>query len=191
MIGMKGVESYKNLITSEHKNAPKFMDWLERNLHRLNAAYEIIEAVTGSFNIDTAEGLQLDTLGKLIGASRVVDFIPTGYTTSILLDDHYRILLKSKIIKNMWKGQLDFLAEAWEVLFEGCELIVSDNQDMTMTVGIFGDFDVVIRELITNGYIVPKVQSVQINFNFGDLPTFGYDINNDYISGYNIGYWAA
>ncbi len=144
----------------------------------------------GLFGIDGAVGNQLDILGVLIGQSRILDFIPTGYSTSILLDEDYRVLLKAKIIKNHWKGQIQNLYDLWNELFPGSQIVIIDNQDMTMDVGIYGNLTATIVDLITNGYIIPKPIGVGINFYFGTLPVFGFGIDNAYISGFGIGNWA-
>ena len=198
------VEEYKNLITSQYQNSTKFMAWLEVNLDYLDKIIELMNSTEilpigspefidfiNAFDIDYAIGMQLDILGLLIGQSRVVDFEPTGYSppTNTLEDDDYRILLKAKIIKNCWKGNIQQLYAAWEILFSNNLIIIIDNQDMTMSCGIYNDFNLVIRDLIINGYIIPKPEGVEINFFFGTLPVFGYGIQNSFIAGYNYGYW--
>ena len=198
------VEEYKNLITSQYQNSTKFMAWIEVNLDYLDKIIELMNSTEispigspafidfiNAFDIDYAVGIQLDILGIIIGQNRIIDFEPTGYSpaSNILEDEDYRILLKAKIIKNHWKGSIQGLYSVWSILIPGSQIVIIDNQDMSMTVGIYGNFSLTVRDLITHGYIVPKPEAVQINYFFGTLPVFGYGIQNSFVAGYNFGNW--
>jgi hypothetical protein len=167
-------DRYLNLITNQHRDKPKYMAMLSVLLQPSEDVFNTATYLDDEFDIDNAQGAQLDILGVILGQSRQASFLPSG-----LLDDTgYRLLLKAKIIKNHWKGQLPALLEAWNTLFPDNHLYVYDNQDMTLRVGLQGDFSEIERELILNGYIVPKPQTVGINFfHFGDSPNPIYNLN--------------
>jgi hypothetical protein len=183
--------NYLNLITSAYRNKDNFIAWLTGGLDLVDSETVIADAMTGYFAIDTAIGSQLDILGDILGQSRTVDFQPTDGSSSVLDDDNYRILLKAKIIINLWDGTISEMATIWSSLFPSSNLVVTDNQDMTMNVGILGEVSLMVRDMVKYGYIIPKPQSVGINYFFyGDGPIFGYDIDNEYFSGYDKGKWA-
>lgn len=127
-----------------------------------------------------------------------------GYTS--LSDETYRIILKAKIAINNWNGQNDSLPPILEAALEGSglKMQIVDNQDMTIAVWVFPETDIslVSRELISaikQGYLTVKAAGVWA----GDVQTpsiltpsvgskfFGFDIDNDYIAGFDDGAWGV
>lgn len=184
------VSYYLDLITSQYRQSTKFLAWLTAALEVLDDTTSTIVDIVNAFDLDNAVGVQLDVVGGLVGQGRTVNFIPSGGISLTLADANYRTLLKAKIVKNHWTGQVAELVTAWELLFPGTLIIINDNQDMTMLVTLAGDFSSLVQELVTNGYIVPKPEGVHINFAWGHLPVFGYDQQSDYLDGYDVGWWA-
>jgi hypothetical protein len=214
-VASRPIEYYQNLITSEHRDKPNFVNYLTSNLGSYSDTSDIIDRLDAYFDIDnvseypyldffpgyvvgytsgkfiaSTDGAQLDILGELIGIGRVVNFNPTDGSSPILSDLNYKMVLKAQILKNNWNGRLDDLVKIWEILFPGSLFIVTDNQDMSMTVILAGAFTPMIQDLIMHGYIVPKPEGVRINYSFGHLPVFGYDLNDSYVTGYDTGWWA-
>ena len=168
-----------------------------------------------AFDLDTAIGAQLDVLGVIVGVTRNPPFqilygdLPmfgfdlngpsiagfdiglwSGYMTAQLTDDEFRILIRAKIAQNFWDGQQTSLYGIWKTLFPGGSIIIQDNMDMTATVLVSGTFTPVIQALISNGLIVPRPQAVMYNYVFAELPIFGFDTNNQFVSGFDQGLWA-
>ena len=183
------VTDYLNLLTSQYRNSANLNAWLEDNLNYLDSITTLLDLFTWYFDLDSAEGDQLDIIGSIVGVDRTLTFQPSGGVSSILDDDNYRILIKAKIIKNHWNGQISSLVEAWAILFPDGQILVTDNQDMSMDVLIVGNFSTLTTELITNGYIVPKPEGVKINYVSATLPSFGYDLETTYVDGYEVGNW--
>lgn len=183
------IEYYQGLITSQYNNSVRFKAWLDVNLIKLNANSKVTDMLDSKFDIDTAIGKQLDILGELLGQPRSVRFQPTDGTSPTLTDSVYRLVLKSKILLNQWDGMLSSIADEWGLLFPSSTFIVRDNQDMSMDI-IISVTTPLERDLLENGYIVPKPQGVRVNYYFGTEPFFGYDIEDDHIKGYDIGQWA-
>lgn len=186
----KPIKYYQNLITSEYRLSPKFMAWLTVLLQKMDDASTVADKIDLAFDLDNAVGVQLDALGVILGRERTVTFQPTDGSSPTLNDENYRLALKAKVLLNQWKGKIGELQPVWQVLFPGGGLIVKDNQDMTMTVAITGNLTMVQRDLVANGYIIPKPQAVGVNYFFGDLPVFGYDISNQFFDGYDVGKWV-
>jgi hypothetical protein len=181
---------YQNLLTSEYKTVPKFNQWLLAVLSIANDITNCLQTITSSFDLDTATGVQLDILGVIVGVSRIVSFQPSGGISPILTDSVYRILLKATIANNEWDGKIGSLYGIWGYLFIGGTIVIQDNQNMTANIFLTGTFSSIIQDLVSNGLIVPRPETVQYTYNFGDLPFFGFDLEDSFISGWDVGKWS-
>lgn len=125
-----------------------------------------------------------------------------GFTN--LSDNVYRIVLKAKIAINHWNGTNETLPAILDTALVGSGLTMQivDNQDMTISVWVFPETDIsnVSLELIAairQGYLTVKAAGVWA----GDIQTpsvetpsvgnkfFGFDMDNDYIAGFDDGAW--
>lgn len=126
----------------------------------------------------------------------------SGYTS--LSDDTYRIVLKAKIAINNWNGQNDTLPPILDAALEGSglKMQIVDNQDMTISIWVFPEVDIsqVSLELIAairQGYLTVKAAGVwggSIELPAVETPSegnrfFGFDIENEYIAGFDGGSW--
>jgi hypothetical protein len=212
---------YTELITSEHNQRPKYMAMVEAVTEPVADLQAFLKSIPGYFDLDTAIGVQLDILGEWIGRSRKVkvpiagvyfsfdDTATVGWDSGVwkgefdpdsglveLPDDSYRLLLKAKVAANRWDGTIPSAYDIWEEAFAntGALIIIQDNQDMSMVVGIAGaTLDIVSQTILTQGYIPLKPEGVRINYyalSVTDGPLFGWDVENDAISGWDVGGWA-
>ena len=206
---MNSLSYYTNLITSQYKTKPNFMAWLNVLLTPFNDCQTLLNEMYSYFDIDNAVGIQLDYLGILIGQTRKVTITQTTVDeviadidtiedwdtldtpTGNLNDDNYRFLLKAKIIMNNWDGTIPSLVTAWKNLFANSTINIYDNQNMSMTITLGGDFTNLERALIVSDYIIPRPAGVQINYYFGTLPIFGFDLDTTQISGFDKGSWLT
>ena len=141
--------------------------------------------------LDACVGDQLDIVGEILGLSRKLNFNPTGGVSDILTDDMYRELLKHKVLMNHWDGRLDSVKALWSTLYPDGEIAFIDNMDMTLTVFPLGSFSTLTIDLLVNGYLLPRPQGVLYDYQFGELPYFGFDHDDAYISGFDTGHWAG
>lgn len=161
------------LVTHEHKEQPNFMAWLSAPLELVDDIETLTASFPTEFSIDSAVGAQLDIIGLMIGVSRILSFQPS--VDSPTLDDAtYRILLSAKIIRNNWDGTLNTAYLLWYNLFPTTPILITDNQDMTMSVLIIGTLSTLVTEIIQNGYIVPKPEGVLINYSFPPVAPDSY-----------------
>lgn len=185
------VSTYTDLITSEHKNKPKFNSTVEVIASFYTHLQNVLASIPGKFDVDSAVGSQLDIVGLWVGVSRFIsspltgiyfewdasdttvgwdkglwigDYAPTtGYVE--LPDEYYRILIKAKIAANQWDGSIDAAYDVWENLFTQNTIIIQDNQNMSMGVVIAGDaLDALTKALITGGYIPLKPEGVRVSY---------------------------
>ncbi|TCL04210.1 MULTISPECIES: DUF2612 domain-containing protein [Sodalis] len=122
-----------------------------------------------------------------------------GFTN--LSDDVYRVVLKAKIAINHWDGTNGSLPDILNTALAGSGLFMQivDNQDMTIALWVFAEtsMDYVSRELlaaIRQGYLTVKAAGVYA----GEILTpsannqfFGFDMDNQYIAGFDIGSWGV
>ena len=162
------MSKYTDLITNYHATKPKFFDHVDLSTRPLIDITGATRGLVSAFDIDTAVGVQLDTLGLWIGRSRIVSqpisgvyfswdtdglgydqgvwqgpYDPgEGYTT--LSDETYRIILKAKIAINNWDGRNDSLPPILDAVTagSGLRMQIVDNQDMTISVWVFPETDV-------------------------------------------------
>ncbi|WP_393950389.1 DUF2612 domain-containing protein [Kluyvera intermedia] len=122
-----------------------------------------------------------------------------GYTT--LSDDTYRLILKAKIAINSWDGQNDSLPAILDMATagSGLRMQIVDNQDMTISIRFFPDTDITdvsleILAVIRQGYLTVKAAGVyagEIEVPSAGSRFFGFDIENEYIGGFDEGAWGV
>lgn len=126
----------------------------------------------------------------------------SGYTA--LSDDTYRVILKAKIAINNWDGTNDSLPDILDTALagSGIRMQIVDNQDMTISIWVFPEVDIsqVSLELIAairQGYLTVKAAGVwggSIELPAVETPSegnrfFGFDMDNEYIAGFDDGSW--
>lgn len=183
------LDNYLKLITSQHRDKPKYMAMVTALLRPSDDIFALAAMMDDEFDVMLATGVQEDIVGVLVGANRTLDFQPDKGLSPILDNAAYRILLQSKIAQNMWKGGIMDLRDLWTTLF-GEGIVVQDNQNMTIDVVVIGSsFDQIVRNMIQKGLIVPKPQSVKLTTYFSDQQVFGYDMETNTIRGYDEANW--
>lgn len=218
---MADVSNYTSLITPEHASAPKFMAMVAAVAQCFVDQQDLLLSVPGEFDLDNAAGVQLDAVGLWVGIKRQVStplsgvyfsldvaglgfdqgvwqgpFDPSTGITS-LDDDTYRLLIRAKIGANRWDGTLDSSAQILASIFgSGTQIFIQDNGDMSITIGIAGTPpSVLFLALLKGGYIPIKPEAVLVNFYLvtsqAGSPIFGFDVENQYVSGFDVGAWGT
>lgn len=181
---------YTNLITSEHASQPNYNATVSLTTQPFSALKDLYNSIPTIYDIDTAVGNQLDVLGQWIGRSRRIalpltgvyftwrDTVLTGWRSGVwkglydptsglvnLPDDSYRKLLKTKIVANYWDGSIPGAYTAWGTIFPASSVIIQDNQNMSMTIGITGQsLSAVDQQLLIGGYIPLRPEGVRIAY---------------------------
>lgn len=250
---MADSETYLDLITPYHRGRPKFTAMVRGVVEPPVAQQNLLTHLPLDFDLDLAIGAQLDVVGEWVGRTRFIQtpitgawfsfddplrgfeqgvwFQPFDTTNGItrLDDETYRTLLRAKIAANNWDGTLPAAKAALEIVFpEGeTKLIITDNQDMTITFGVSGVIpSVLFIALLSDGYLPLKPEGVRADYlittvsapptnwlleggfwsddglwqderdwsDFGLTQAgqlFGFDVQNEYISGFDTGAWGA
>lgn len=158
-------EAYLNLITSQHRDKTWYMSIVAAFLGHTDDIFSAGIYLDDEFDLEIARGKQEDTLGMFVGEERTLDFIPQSGESPVLDNESYRVLLKSRIIKNLWKGGIEDLQDSWEELFND-RIKIRDNQDMTIDILVKDPFDNRLNEAIARGKVFPKPQSVLVTYVF-------------------------
>lgn len=213
---------YTSLITSEHADKPKFMAMVSLLAQWGVDRRNMLASIPGLFDIDSAVGQQLDFIGEWVGVKRTLSVPLSGVyfsfdtsgvgfdqgtwlgpydpTTGLvsLPDDQYRILLYATIAANNWDGTVPGAYTAWNTIFQplGYSVLISDNQDMTMSIVLVGPTpDAVTLALFTGGYLNLRPAGVGITNYYlpsvPDSPVFGFDVENTSIAGFDVGGWVT
>ncbi|MGK2829255.1 DUF2612 domain-containing protein [Ralstonia pseudosolanacearum] len=217
---MAQATDYTALVTTEHADKPKFMAMMAIVAQCFADQINVAQSIPAAFDLDTAVGAQLAAVGLWVGIKNQVKtplnvyfsldtaglgfdqgnwqgpFDPsTGLTT--LDDDTFRTLIRAKIAANSWDGTVPGAAAAYANLFVGSNsyIFIQDNQDMTMTVGVSGAIpSALLRAMFSGGYLPLKPEGVHANYlvpSANNTPLFGFDVQNQYISGFDTGSWAV
>lgn len=210
------LDEYLGLVTSAWRGKPDFAAVLSTILQPFVDAQKVLESIPAKFDVDVAQGQQLDFVGRWVGLSRTLNApidgvyfaldeagvgLDEGYLAgvgdptegAIQLDDStYRLMIYAKIAANMWDGTL---AQAQKILASifvsspGTHVFIQDNADMSIDVGISGVLpSKLFQELISSGYFEVRGAAVRINDVFiNPGPFFGFDTENYNISGLDVG----
>jgi hypothetical protein len=212
---------YLDLVTSEHASAPNFLATVAASVQPFADLITQFQAMPSLYDLDDAIGQQLDRVGQWVGITRNIalpddiyfswDTNGLGWDQGIwfqqydpttnqfaLPDDHYRLLLRAKIAANQWNGSIPEAYAAWSLLLGpySMSVLIQDNQNMTMLVGVLGNLpDALTLALITGGYLTLKPCGVgvvgYVAPSVEDAPFFGWDVENGAISGWDTGAWGV
>lgn len=218
--GVKNYDRYTDLITSEHQDKPNFAAVLAAILRPVADIVDTIGSLPATFDIDEAQGNQLDIIGLWVGVSRQLneplagvyfsfDTIGLGFDEGVwqgqfdptsglvsLPDDAYRALLYATIGANQWDGSIPGAYAVWQQLFGSSErVLIQDFGDMSMLMALMDKSpNATINALFTTGVIRLKPAGVQLMLaqpSVAAAPLFGFDIQNAAISGWDSGCWPT
>ena len=183
---------YQSILTHQYTtpNSPKLNALLTVLLKKFDDVSQCLVKMDTALDLDSAVGAQLDMLGATVGAARTVGFQPSNGVSPVLDDTTFRIYIKAKIAQNSWDGTRGSLYTIWQQLFPSGQIILIDNQNMTCSITLKGTFTSILKDLITNGYIVPRPEGVLYTFVFPTLPAFGFGSSPGFVSGFGVGHWV-
>lgn len=176
-------------IYAQYRDKPKAVAWYEI-ARKLGGSIEAAaQAVRKSYDIDTAVGEQLNVIGRIVVAPRsFVGSIPMnpalfdltdgdefgddGAMFSALTidqdgqlsDDLYRLVIKAKIIKNNGDATIENILDGMNFLLPRADVLrVTDGEDMSFSIELYGQITNLERYALLNAGLVPKPQAVRFN----------------------------
>lgn len=173
---------YANLLILQYKTQPKARATISALTDKVIADGLLLDVVNG-FNLLTAQGKQLDILGKYIGLSRNVKEKVGSPGTVVLTDDDYRLLLQLKLICNTSFSSSSAIRKALYQLFPN-DIRYFDPRTMAISYELSTRFNSLLNVIAAEellpfpmglGYNVVVVSDLLELYGF-----YGYDgINNE------------
>lgn len=180
----------------------------------------VVASLPQKYDLDVAVGVQLDTVGLWVGASRFIEIPISGVYFAFdtaglgldqgawygpydsvsgltrLGDDDFRTYIRAKILDNKWDGTVPHAYQILNKALPTAQIIIQDNQDMSMLVGTYGAAitNAVQYALLTHGYLDIKPVGVRIAYYISPSaagPLFGFDVTNSVFAGFDAGSWAT
>ncbi|MFT0547504.1 DUF2612 domain-containing protein [Allopusillimonas ginsengisoli] len=187
---------------SQYRNQPKFIDWLAIARRMGGSIYDAAVAVRQSYDIDKAQGVQLDTIGRIVVFNRdfigqltmqtaefdLTDGAECGDDDAIfsearvsndtaMSDDLFRLAIKAKIMKNNGDATVESILETMVVLVEPAFLRINDLEDMRFSIEFAGDITELERWALFNANLIQIPQGV-LFMGFQELNAM-VEFNND------------
>lgn len=183
------IGSIPNRVYAQYQNKPKAVAWY-RIARDLGGSIEAAaEAVRKSYDLDTAQGEQLDVIGRIVVAERSflgsVDLNPEVFDLTDgsefgddeamfsaliidqdaqLSDELYRLVIRAKIVKNNGDATIENILAGMNFLLPGAEVLrVTDGEDMSFSIEFYGQITNLERYALLNAGLVPKPQGVRFN----------------------------
>lgn len=184
-------------IYAQYRTKPKAVAWYAITRLMPNDILSAAQDVRTSYDIDSAQGDALDTIGRIVVVPR--SFItPTPMNPALfalldgdefgdfdanfsaltidqdsqLSDELYRLVIKAKIIKNNSPATIESILDSMNYLLPNAQTLrVVDGEDMSFSIEFYGPITPLERYALLNVRLVPKPQGVRFN---GFLEGFGY-----------------
>lgn len=120
-------------------------------------AYELGE----QYNMEKAQGVFLDLLGKWTGVSRNLEL---RSTSSRMDDETYRKVIKAKIAISTWDGTMGSLPGILNSVFPDISITVTDHQNMTVTATVKSQLSDILLDILNNGLLIPRTYGVNMKY---------------------------
>lgn len=211
---------YLALLTTEHADKTTFVATVAASIDPLTKLQAVLHGWVSDFDLETAIGVQLDVIGQWVGRSRHIraplvgvyftwdDAASDGWDFGAwqgpydpssglvdLPDDAYRLLLKVKVLANRWDGSIPGAYAILSAAFgPTTTIVIQDNQDMTMVIGVSGArLSTINQAILTQSYLPLKPEGVLIA-RYAVVPSagklFAWDIApNATFDGWDTGLW--
>ena len=149
---------YADLLIIQYANKPKAYDTIKALVSGV-IMNQIVLDVQNAFNIDTADGVQLDIIGKYAGVSRYAYDFAGAITLS---DTDYRILIKMKVVQNNSGSSLADIQNLLNQYFQGAFLLFdyANMQLSYMFDATYGSNQ--LAEILVKQKSLPKPMGVQL-----------------------------
>jgi hypothetical protein len=189
---MSGTDDfYVALLTSEHRSQPNFQAAVRALVKGFADGTDILRGMIEKYNIDTAVGDQLDTIGLWVGVTRRVPIpltdlyftwdgtVATGWGQGQwkgpfdpgvglveLGDSDFRLLIKAKIAANMYDGTIEQMLFILEYLFGAENIGLLDNMNMTYRINYnTARLSSVQQALLVNDLLMLRPAGISVIYN--------------------------
>jgi hypothetical protein len=150
---------YAELLISQYRNKPKARAHIKA-LANIIIMNQMPLAVQKAFNVNNCVGVQLDVVGKYVGAHRIITG-PNNIKIT-LSDDDFRVIIKLAIVRNNAVSSLADI-ETMLVEFFGSKILITDNATMQLNYFITSDIGSSdLQYAIVYGDYLPRPMGVEV-----------------------------
>ena len=151
-------QSYVDLLIKQYWEKPNAVAEIEAQAATWEKIRDIYNDFHTEFDLDTAVGVQLDILGKIVG-------LPRNARIEFNDDEEYRFFLNLQIARNngsafMVSDEKTSIQSVIQFAFDKLAYVL-DNKDMTLILYIEDTFDITRLLLILELNVLPKPQGVR------------------------------
>ena len=190
-IGNAGQFDFNNTVISQYANSPALYQLIENFNTYLDQTESVDNLFDMMFNVDTAQGLGLDIIGRIVGVSRVLALDVSSYlsfaggdangefgqapfymgqaTTSnyALSDSAFRTLILAKAAANISGNSIPAINQLLLTLFSNRgDCHVADNENMTMNYVFNFSLTAVEKAILTMSGVLPHPSGVAVAYTF-------------------------
>lgn len=168
-------------VYAQYRDKPKFVEWMGIVGEIANEFEPVLFGISSSYDIDSATTFELDVLGVIVGVNRsfesTLGYVPTqvgraqvgrsqltaatGSVNQTLSNDVFRLLIRSKIVKNNGDATLDGTIEGLRFIVATDDITIDDPEDMSFSV-TFGTLTTLERQVLLEFDIIQKPQGVNL-----------------------------
>lgn len=154
----------ESMVPHWHRSKERFMAILRAYLEPLEGNNKLMENLSDQFDIETASGVQLDMIGKILGVGNTCNRAP-DYEYRTLNDDLYRFVLMARILYATWDGTVEGYLAMLESLFPDVPHGIIDNQDCSYELLLNPElsYDKPLHILFTGYEMLPHPVGVLMN----------------------------
>lgn len=139
------LQYYSDLLILQYHDKPKAIATIQLFVKQFIADGLFMD-ILNSYDLDTAVGVQLDRLGKLVGCPRYV--VGVG----VLTDDEYRLLIKFKIVLNSLSAKEKNIDDSLFANFQ-YDFIAINEKKMSMSFIFSENLNKVLQAVIKLDYL--------------------------------------
>lgn len=184
------MQNWAETLLSQFAASPTLTALIESFNDAMDPASDIASFQQYIWNVRTAVGNGLDIWGKIVNVERT---LATASGPITLKDPDYQTLILAKAAGNIGNSTVQTMNRLLTSIFAASgPVYVQDNLDMTITYVIgFRPTDAQLA-MAESADVMPRPAGVQVNVTFPSVsgPIFGFDSENSYISGFDVGSWG-
>ena len=183
---------FNTTLISQYANSPILYTLIENFNLYIDQSKDIDAFFSMFFSVDSAYGVGLDVLGRIVGVSRVIPVISTAGFFSFagtnpngefgqnpfysgqaltenfeLSDDAFRTLIFAKSFANISNNSIASINQLLLLLFPNRGVCyVQDNEDMTITYKFLFSLTLVEQSIVVNSGVLPRTSGVSVSYSY-------------------------
>lgn len=185
------MQNWSATLLSQYANSPTISSLIGSFNAALDPSANIAAFLQYIWNVNSAVGNGLDIWGRIVGVSRNIQGL-VGQIT--LLDPDFMTLILVKSAANIGNVTVPTLNSLLSTIFSGYgDVYVQDNLNMTLTYVFSFPPTSAQQAIVEYSGVMPRPAGVEVTYQWPTVPgpLFGFDSENSYVSGFDVGSWAS